>query len=294
MFVLSLPLALILFFLTSFILCVCSLVINHRHDLRTASTANGLTSIFPLFRPQFAPSIVLCTSQKKQVFFRAGVLGQMEEFRDDRLSKIMTWMQSWIRGYLSRKSFKKMQEQRVSLEIVQRNLRKYMKLRTWAWWKLWQKVKPLLNVSRVEDQIAVSIRQRRPLPATAKAAAAVKAANDDARFGKLKRSALTNVVTHRTKISFPSDYVGDLRPPPIFHGNFHLVLNNYSRRTTALQTLLVCATFNVRIRMLKIHRHHLCHILRKRLEQSAMMRRKLMAIKFIPHLRIVPDTCSLL
>ncbi|XP_038110379.1 myosin heavy chain, muscle isoform X21 [Culex quinquefasciatus] len=91
---------------------------------------------------------------KTKVFFRAGVLGQMEEFRDDRLSKIMTWMQSWIRGYLSRRSFKKMQEQRVSLEIVQRNLRKYMKLRTWAWWKLWQKVKPLLNVSRVEDQIA--------------------------------------------------------------------------------------------------------------------------------------------
>ncbi|XP_035775746.1 myosin heavy chain, muscle-like isoform X23 [Anopheles albimanus] len=89
-----------------------------------------------------------------KVFFRAGVLGQMEEFRDERLSKIMSWMQAWCRGYLSRKEFKKMQEQRVALEIVQRNLRKYLKLRTWAWWKLWQKVKPLLNVSRVEDQIA--------------------------------------------------------------------------------------------------------------------------------------------
>ncbi|XP_062706912.1 myosin heavy chain, muscle isoform X3 [Aedes albopictus] len=89
-----------------------------------------------------------------KVFFRAGVLGQMEEFRDERLSKIMSWMQSWCRGYLARKEFKKMQEQRVALETVQRNLRKYMKLRTWAWWKLWQKVKPLLNVSRVEDQIA--------------------------------------------------------------------------------------------------------------------------------------------
>ncbi|XP_052893948.1 myosin heavy chain, muscle isoform X2 [Anopheles moucheti] len=91
---------------------------------------------------------------KTKVFFRAGVLGQMEEFRDERLSKIMSWMQAWCRGYLSRKEFKKQQEQRVSLEIVQRNLRKYLKLRTWAWWKLWQKVKPLLNVSRVEDQIA--------------------------------------------------------------------------------------------------------------------------------------------
>ncbi|XP_055547299.1 myosin heavy chain, muscle isoform X14 [Wyeomyia smithii] len=89
-----------------------------------------------------------------KVFFRAGVLGQMEEFRDERLSKIMSWMQSWCRGYLARKEFKKMQEQRVALEVVQRNLRKYLKLRTWAWWKLWQKVKPLLNVSRVEDQIA--------------------------------------------------------------------------------------------------------------------------------------------
>lgn len=95
----------------------------------------------------------------QQVFFRAGVLGQMEEFRDERLSKIMSWMQSWCRGYLARKEFKKMQEQRVALETVQRNLRKYMKLRTWAWWKLWQKVKPLLNVSRVEDQIAVSMER---------------------------------------------------------------------------------------------------------------------------------------
>lgn len=81
----------------------------------------------------------------------------MEEFRDERLSKIMTWMQSWIRGYISRKEFVQMQEQRLALQVVQRNLRKYLKLRTWPWWKLWQKVKPLLNVSRIEDEIAVSI-----------------------------------------------------------------------------------------------------------------------------------------
>ncbi|XP_037817622.1 myosin heavy chain, muscle isoform X30 [Lucilia sericata] len=89
-----------------------------------------------------------------KVFFRAGVLGQMEEFRDERLGKIMSWMQAWARGYLSRKGFKKLQEQRVALKVVQRNLRKYLQLRTWPWYKLWQKVKPLLNVSRVEDEIA--------------------------------------------------------------------------------------------------------------------------------------------
>ncbi|XP_011192472.1 myosin heavy chain, muscle isoform X18 [Zeugodacus cucurbitae] len=89
-----------------------------------------------------------------KVFFRAGVLGQMEEFRDERLGKIMSWMQGWARGYLARRNFKKLQEQRLALKVVQRNLRKYLQLRTWPWYKLWQKIKPLLNVTRVEDEIA--------------------------------------------------------------------------------------------------------------------------------------------
>ncbi|XP_072948928.1 myosin heavy chain, muscle isoform X32 [Epargyreus clarus] len=89
-----------------------------------------------------------------KVFFRAGVLGQMEELRDDRLSKIVSWLQAYIRGYLSRKDYTKLQEQRLALQVVQRNLRKYLQLRTWPWWKLWQKVKPLLNVTRVEDEMA--------------------------------------------------------------------------------------------------------------------------------------------
>ncbi|CAF4907723.1 unnamed protein product [Pieris macdunnoughi] len=91
---------------------------------------------------------------KTKVFFRAGVLGQMEELRDDRLSKIVSWLQSYIRGYLARKEFKRLQEQRIALQVVQRNLRKYLQLRTWPWWKLWQRVKPLLNVTRIEDEIA--------------------------------------------------------------------------------------------------------------------------------------------
>ncbi|XP_020720190.1 myosin heavy chain, muscle isoform X7 [Bombus affinis] len=89
-----------------------------------------------------------------KVFFRAGVLGQMEELRDERLSKIVSWMQAYIRGYLSRKEYKKLQDQRLALVVVQRNLRKYLQIRTWPWWKLWQKVKPLLNVTRIEDELA--------------------------------------------------------------------------------------------------------------------------------------------
>nr|CAH0110978.1 unnamed protein product [Daphnia galeata] len=95
----------------------------------------------------------LLDESKLDVFFKAGVLGQLEEMRDDKLAKIITWMQSFIRGYHTRKQYKQLQDQRVALCVVQRNLRSYLQMRTWAWYRLWQKVKPLLNVTRVEDEI---------------------------------------------------------------------------------------------------------------------------------------------
>jgi len=88
-----------------------------------------------------------------KVFFRAGVLGELEEIRDEKLAKIVGWLQSWIRGRLSRANFVRLQAQRVALIVVQRNLRKYLRLRNWAWYRLWVRVKPLLNVVRVEDEM---------------------------------------------------------------------------------------------------------------------------------------------
>ena len=47
-----------------------------------------------------------------QVFFRAGTLGHLEELRDDKVSQIITWLQSWIRGFYTRREYKKLQDQR--------------------------------------------------------------------------------------------------------------------------------------------------------------------------------------
>ncbi|XP_076340339.1 myosin heavy chain, muscle-like isoform X1 [Tachypleus tridentatus] len=88
-----------------------------------------------------------------KVFFRAGVLGRLEEMRDERLGKIITWLQSWVRWYKCKKTFKQLQEQRVALLIIQRNLRKFLQLRNWLWWKLYSKVKPLLSMARIEDEL---------------------------------------------------------------------------------------------------------------------------------------------
>ena len=50
-----------------------------------------------------------------KVFFRAGVLGQLEDMRDERLAKIISLFQAHIRGYLMRMNYKKLMDQRLAL-----------------------------------------------------------------------------------------------------------------------------------------------------------------------------------
>ena len=80
-----------------------------------------------------------------KVFFRAGVLGMMEEVREERLKQIITWLQSAARGALSRCQYNKLKTQKVALLCVQRAIRNYMAGKTWLWWKLWQSVQPDLR-----------------------------------------------------------------------------------------------------------------------------------------------------
>lgn len=47
-----------------------------------------------------------------QVFFKAGLLGLLEEMRDEKLVILMTRTQALCRGYLMRVEFKKMMERR--------------------------------------------------------------------------------------------------------------------------------------------------------------------------------------
>uniref|UniRef100_F7CIF4 Myosin heavy chain 16 n=1 Tax=Monodelphis domestica TaxID=13616 RepID=F7CIF4_MONDO len=88
-----------------------------------------------------------------KVFFRAGILAKLEDMRDERLAKIMTMLQCRLRGFLMRIEFKKMLERRIGLKVIQRNVRKFLQLRFWGWWKLYNKVKPLLNVARQEEEM---------------------------------------------------------------------------------------------------------------------------------------------
>lgn len=58
-----------------------------------------------------------------QVFFKAGLLGQLEEMRDDRLSLIITGIQARSRGLLARVEFQKIVERRSVKYMINNALR---------------------------------------------------------------------------------------------------------------------------------------------------------------------------
>uniref|UniRef100_A0A2K5J7E8 Myosin motor domain-containing protein n=1 Tax=Colobus angolensis palliatus TaxID=336983 RepID=A0A2K5J7E8_COLAP len=51
------------------------------------------------------------------------------------------------------RAFAKRQQQLTAMKVIQRNCAAYLKLRNWQWWRLFTKVKPLLQVTRQEEEM---------------------------------------------------------------------------------------------------------------------------------------------
>jgi myosin heavy subunit len=88
-----------------------------------------------------------------KVFFRAGIVGELEDMRDERLSKIISQFQAYCKGHLMRIEYNKLCAKKIAIAVMQRNVRKFFQLRNWTWWKLYIKVQPLLSIARAEDDM---------------------------------------------------------------------------------------------------------------------------------------------
>jgi len=88
-----------------------------------------------------------------KVFFRAGIVGELEEMRDERLSKIIAQFQAYCKAHLERVEFKKKKDRIIGLAVLQRNIRKFFAIRNWPWWKLYLLVQPMLSVARAEEEM---------------------------------------------------------------------------------------------------------------------------------------------
>merc|ERR1719264_2148028 len=98
-----------------------------------------------------------------KVFFRAGILGYMEEVREDRIGEILSYLQAQARGKASRLVFNKLQGQKLALYCCQRTIRNWHIGKHWLWWQLWLALKPNLKCTKFaqykaeyEEKIAIA------------------------------------------------------------------------------------------------------------------------------------------
>ncbi|XP_041916338.1 myosin heavy chain, fast skeletal muscle-like [Alosa sapidissima] len=89
-----------------------------------------------------------------KVFFKAGLLGDLEEMRDEKLVSLVTMTQALCRAYLMRREFSKMMERRESVYTIQYNIRSFMNVKHWPWMKVYYKIKPLLKSAETEKELA--------------------------------------------------------------------------------------------------------------------------------------------
>merc|ERR1712223_95694 len=86
------------------------------------------------------------------VFFRAGALASLEEARDNIVLKLVRFLQGEVYGRFRRKVYQLKYDQKELMKVVQRNFRKYFALRTWGWFIIIQKTKPLIGQINLEDE----------------------------------------------------------------------------------------------------------------------------------------------
>uniref|UniRef100_A0A8D0A4E7 Myosin-7B n=1 Tax=Sander lucioperca TaxID=283035 RepID=A0A8D0A4E7_SANLU len=89
-----------------------------------------------------------------KVFFKAGLLGHLEELRDERLAKVLTLLQAAARGKIMRNERNKLMKMKEALMIIQWNIRAFNAVKHWPWMKLFFKIKPLLKSAATEKELA--------------------------------------------------------------------------------------------------------------------------------------------
>merc|ERR1719295_2586447 len=87
------------------------------------------------------------------VFFRAGALAFLEECRDDIVLRLLRKFQGEVRKRIRGFTFCKKRDQRELIKVCQRQFRKYMALRSWGWFVIVQKTRPLVGQPNPEQEL---------------------------------------------------------------------------------------------------------------------------------------------
>ncbi|XP_061553555.1 unconventional myosin-XVIIIb-like isoform X7 [Phycodurus eques] len=95
-------------------------------------------------------SIVVGTSR---VFMKRGVLAHLEAQRDLRVTGWLVHLQASCAGHLARHKYRTLKVQHMAVRCLQRNLRVLHGVSEWSWWKLFCRVRPLLDVNMDNERL---------------------------------------------------------------------------------------------------------------------------------------------
>lgn len=144
---------------------------------------------------------------KTKIFFKAGILAHLEDIRDERLGQVLTGFQARIRSFLGLSERRRRMQQRAGLLILQRNIRAWCTLRTWEWFLIYGKIKPMLKcgkeaeemdrmnarIKELEEKIAVEEKARKQME------------DESTRLLEEKNSAFTELEEAKAKLSDAED-----------------------------------------------------------------------------------------
>ncbi|KAK4502141.1 hypothetical protein PRZ48_005564 [Zasmidium cellare] len=88
-----------------------------------------------------------------KVFFRAGVLAELEEKRDALIRDIVVRFQALARMFVQRRAFRKQQYRAEATRVIQRNFQVYLQMQQNPWWQLFVRMRPLLGATRQSNEI---------------------------------------------------------------------------------------------------------------------------------------------
>merc|ERR1712083_225104 len=117
-----------------------------------ASSSDNKVAVFALMDKVGFPREKFQLGHTK-VFFRAGALAGLEEERDGIVLKLVRWMQGQCFGWVKRQVYQKKFDQRELMKVIQRNFRKYQTLRSWGWFIIIQKTRPLIGQANPEEEL---------------------------------------------------------------------------------------------------------------------------------------------
>ncbi|RVE66165.1 hypothetical protein OJAV_G00123730 [Oryzias javanicus] len=88
-----------------------------------------------------------------RVFMKRGVLRDLGQRRDQQVTGWLVHLQAACLGHLARQKYRRLKVQQMAVRCLQRNLRVLRTMTAWSWWRLFCRVRPLLDVNMDNERL---------------------------------------------------------------------------------------------------------------------------------------------